>query len=117
MFNTLTQHRWPFNSAVQGDKRCRYAAERHRAKTLATSSVTSKVNPGRQYQAAATRVLTSGQSSFDSVKPGIQDTQIFGALHWARVFGMAWIRVGFMPGCLGQLCAGIHLLLVVLPVG
>src|SRR5699024_9202395 len=28
-------------------------------------------NPGRQYQAAATRVLTSGQSSFDSVKPGI----------------------------------------------
>src|SRR5699024_810746 len=54
-----------------GDKRCRYAAERHRAKTLATSSVTSKVNPGRQYQAAATRVLTSGQSSFDSVKPGI----------------------------------------------
>src|SRR5699024_1602282 len=71
MFNTLTQHRWPFNSAVQGDKRCRYAAERHRAKTLATSSVTSKVNPGRQYQAAATRVLTSGQSSFDSVKPGI----------------------------------------------
>src|SRR5699024_9044599 len=73
MFNTLTQHRWPFNSAVQGDKRCRYAAERHRAKTLATSSVTSKVNPGRQYQAAATRVLTSGQSSFDSVKPGIPD--------------------------------------------
>src|SRR5699024_6263623 len=71
MFHTLTQHRWPFNSAVQGDKRCRYAAERHRAKTLATSSVTSKVNPGRQYQAAATRVLTSGQSSFDSVKPGI----------------------------------------------
>lgn len=71
MFNTLTQHRWPFNSAVQGDKRCRYAAERHRAKTLATSSVTSKVNPGRQYQAAATRVLTSGQSSFDSVKPGM----------------------------------------------
>src|SRR5699024_4128853 len=71
MFNTLTQHRWPFNSAVQGDKRSRYAAERHRAKTLATSSVTSKVNPGRQYQAAATRVLTSGQSSFDSVKPGI----------------------------------------------
>src|SRR5699024_3756422 len=64
-------HRWPFNSAVQGDKRCRYAAERHRAKTLATSSVTSKVNPGRQYQAAATRVLTSGQSSFDSVKQGI----------------------------------------------
>src|SRR5699024_9757206 len=71
MFNTLTQHRWPFNSAVQGDKRCRYAAERHRAKTLATSSVTSKVNPGRQYQAAATRELTSGQSSFDSVKPGL----------------------------------------------
>src|SRR5699024_173173 len=71
MFNPLTQHRWPFNSAVQGDKKSRYAAERHRAKTLATSSVTSKVNPGRQYQSAATRVLTSGQSSFDSVKPGI----------------------------------------------
>lgn len=52
-----------------------------------------------------------------AVQAGIQDTQIFGALHWARVFGMAWIRVGFMPGCLGQLCAGIHLLLVVLPVG
>src|SRR5699024_6454307 len=44
MFNTLTQHRWPFNSAVQGDKRCRYAAGRHRAKTLATSSVTVKVS-------------------------------------------------------------------------
>src|SRR5699024_12405933 len=71
MFNTLTQHRWPVNSAVQGDKRCRYAAERHRAKTLATSSVTSKVNPGRKYQAAATRVLTYGQSSFASGKPGI----------------------------------------------
>ncbi|HLS02295.1 MAG TPA: aldehyde dehydrogenase family protein, partial [Beutenbergiaceae bacterium] len=56
------------------------AAERHRAKTLATSSVTSKVNPGRQYQAAATRVLTSGQSSFDSVKPGMPlfDKETFG---------------------------------------
>src|SRR5699024_9058810 len=71
MFNTLTLIRLPFLVFAQGDKRCRYAAERHRAKTLATSSVTSKVNPGRQYQAAATRVLTSGQSSFDSVKPGI----------------------------------------------
>src|SRR5699024_234308 len=100
MFNTLTQHRWPFNSAVQGDKRCRYAAERHRAKTLATSSVTSKVNPGRQYQAAATRVLTSGQSSFDSVKPGIPAVRL----------ASSWSGTGWHDGYWSVHCVNVALI-------